>query len=344
MSKSPEEIVFELAQECISKAPVIILGSGASAAHGIPGMPDLRDQLLSTPAPDAAAPDDLIAWTKFLSQLNTTDLETALTLVQLTNGLTRHIVERTWDFLAPFDLRAFENVICKRDEFPLTRLYQHLFKSTHTEINVVTPNYDRLAEYAADAGELCHFTGFGYGHLRLRARDIVPRVVYGKTPARTVNVWKVHGSFDWFRDIDGVVMALPINGTRPIGFDPVIVTPGIEKYRLTHDEPFLSIKQGADTALQSARSYLCIGYGFNDSHVQTKLVEQCRIEPVPLVLITKEITTTARDFLRSGKCQRYLALEECATGCRMFSSDYPDGAEIDNKHFWRLDEFLKMVI
>ena len=133
-------------------------------------------------------------------------------------------------------------------------------------------------------------------------------------------------------------------GARPTGLEPVIITPGVEKYRLINDEPFLSIKQGADAALQSAQSYLCIGYGFNDSHVQTKLVERCRSETVPLVLITKSITPSAKEFLRSGKCQKYLALEEGENGCRMFTTAYPDGIEINGNQFWQLDQFLTMVM
>lgn len=344
MAHPAEKVLYDIAQECISKAPVVILGSGASAAHGIPGMPGLREEILKMPAPLGGTPEDSKSWSKFLGDLEKEDLESALTHVQLSPDLTRHIVEKTWDFLAPSDCAIFHKIVGGEINLPLTDLYRHLFKSTNIEIHVVTPNYDRLAEYAADAGGFCHYTGYGYGHLRLRSKDIRPRIVYGTTPARTVNVWKVHGSFDWFRDKHGVVMALPIGDTRPPSLEPVIVTPGIEKYRLTHDEPFLSIKQGADSALQSARAYLCVGYGFNDSHVQAKLVEQCRTEPVPLVLITKDISSTAREFLRSEKCKRYLAIEESALGCRMYSSEYPDGVELEGEPFWQLGTFLQIVM
>ena len=344
MAKTPLELASEIAQECISKAPVIILGSGASAAYGIPGMPALKKCLLATAAPLDAKPSDIAEWERLMAHLATVDLETALTDIRLPDAMTRQVVVSTWDFLAPYDLLVFQKLLGNRKLFPLTRLYHHLFQSIHHEINVVTPNYDLLAEYAADAGEMCHYTGFGYGHLRLRAKTHQPRIHIGGSPARTVNIWKVHGSFDWFRDEAGVVMALPNTGTRPSNAEPVIVTPGIEKYRLTHDEPFLSIKQGADLALQSARSYFCIGYGFNDPHMQTKLVERCRTESVPLVLITKEITETAKAFLMSGKCQRYMAIEECGSGCRMYSTEYPNGVDILDNGFWSLDKFLTMVI
>jgi len=194
LSKTPLEIVHETAQVCVSKAPVLILGSGASAAHSIPGMPGLRDRLLATHPPAESSAEELNAWQQFISRLEAVDLEFALSEVRLPESMTRHIVETTWDYIAPFDLRVFEALACDRSILPLTKLYHHIFKSTYAEINVVTPNYDRLAEYAADAGDLCHYTGFGYGHLRLRVKGCVPRIHYGKSQARTVKVWKVHGS------------------------------------------------------------------------------------------------------------------------------------------------------
>ncbi|MGZ4957265.1 MAG: SIR2 family protein [Methylobacter sp.] len=340
MSKTNSEIAHEIAQDCISKVPVLILGSGASAAYGIPGMPGLRDHLLSTSLPKSASCEDQSAWDKFHDSLLKSDLETSLMDCRFSDSITQHIADNTWDFLAPYDVKVFEAMLKNRNIFPLTKLYQHLLRSTRSDIHVVTPNYDRIAEYAADAGELSHYTGFSYGHLRFRSNELTPL----KSSARVVKVWKVHGSFDWFKDDDGVVMALPVFDSRPSGVEPVIVTPGIEKYRRTHDEPFLSIKQGADLALQSAGSYLCIGYGFNDKHLQTKLVERCRVESVPLVLITKEITPTAHDFLKSGKCPRYLALEAFGSGSKMYSAEYSDGVELENCSVWQLEQFLNMVI
>lgn len=343
MSKAPSEVAHELAQECISKTPVLILGCGASAAFGIPGMAGLKDHLLGVSPPDTAIDADKSAWQTFIEALQNVDLETALNDIRLSEAMTQLVVEKTWDFLVPSDLAIFAKMVGNRKLFPLTSLYTHLFQSTASDIHVVTPNYDRIAEYAADAGGLCHYTGFSYGYLRDRATEHAPRIHLGKLPARVVNVWKVHGSFDWFRDRDGIVMALPVTGTRPVGLEPVIVTPGIEKYRLTHDEPFLSIKQGADSAIQSSGAYLCIGYGFNDSHIQTKLVERCRVDTVPLVLLTKAISTAAHTFLKSGKCRHYLALEEFGGGSKMYTAEHPDGVELKDKPLWKLEQFLTMI-
>jgi hypothetical protein len=344
MSSDPKQSLLDLAQDCISRSPVIILGSGASAAYGIPGMPQLKDHLQTIACPGAAKPDERTKWEEFQSKLLHTDLESALDEVRLPEFLTALVVESTWDYLAPFDHQVFEKAIVDHNLFPLTKLFNHLFNSTRNDIHVVTPNYDRIAEYAADAGRLAHYTGFNYGHIRARAIIGKPRIHVGNSPARTVNVWKVHGSFDWFRDSDGVVVGLPISKERPAKLLPVIVTPGIEKYRLTHDEPFHSIKSEADKALQNAEAYLCIGYGFNDTHLQTTLVERCRGKDVPLVLLTKSISATAKAFLNSGKCSKYLAIEESPSGCRIYSKDFSGGENIAGCSIWQLSEFLKLVI
>lgn len=330
-------------QDCIGKLPVIVLGSGASAAHEIPGMDPLGRHLAETALPAAChAEVHQAAWQIFLDKIQTMDLESALTNVHVTPEVLRHIVHTTWEFLNTADLRIFEKVLANRRLLPLSQLFQHLLRSTAMELQVVTPNYDRLAEYAAEAAGYCAYTGFTFGIFGTRAID-VPRIHSGQRRTRTVNVWKVHGSLGWFSGADGSIIALPPVGTVPIGFTPVIVTPGTEKYRRTHEEPFRSAMHSADKAVSRANAFLCIGYGFNDDHLQPLMTERCTRPEVPLVLITKAISPTAHQFLRSGRCSRYVALEESPNGTRIFSHSIPDGLEISGESFWRLDHFLSLV-
>lgn len=133
MSKIYSEIAHEIAQDCISKVPVLILGSGASAAYGIPGMPGLRDHLLSTLLPKSASSEDQSAWDKFHDSLLKSDLETSLTDCRFSDSITQHIVDNTWDFLAPYDIKVFKAMLSDRNIFPLTRLYQHLLRSTSSQ-------------------------------------------------------------------------------------------------------------------------------------------------------------------------------------------------------------------
>lgn len=304
----------------------------------------LGEHLRLTPVPITLSPDEQAAWQKFLDILPKTNLEQALTDVPLPANLTRHVVTTTWDYLNPRDYDVFQSVCLNRNMLGLTKLFKHLFSSTAREIDVITPNYDRLAEYSANAAGFEIYTGFSYGLFGRKAPAPPPKIFEGKIQLRTVNVWKVHGCFGWFADSDGSITGLPPMPQRPPGMSPVIVTPGIEKYRRTYDEPFRTIMHCADKCLQNASAYFCVGYGFNDQHLQTHLVNRCNAESIPLVLITKAISNTAHDFFATGKCQRYLALEEDGNATKMYSNEFPKGIRIDNCEIWQLDKFLQLVI
>lgn len=337
------KLIQNFAQDCIAKRPVIVLGSGASAGHGIPGMWPLGQELKNSALPSDITPIELEGWNTFCNRIQEIDLETALTEISITEKLTKHIVTTTWEFLNAADLKLFQKITSDRQYLPLTQLFRHLFQSTTTDIQVVTPNYDRLAEYAAEAGGYMAYTGFTYGMLGLRAGVTPPKVHTGRNPNRTVNIWKVHGSFGWFHDANDVVISLPPTSTIPIGMFPVIVTPGVEKYRLTHDEPFRTTMLNADSAIRSATSFLSIGYGFNDSHMQPFLTQRCNTDRLPLLLITKEISSKAHEFFKTGKCQCFLAMEECPSGTKIFCNEYPDGIELNGPPYWQLGEFLNLI-
>jgi hypothetical protein len=307
-------------------------------------MKALADHLLSAVAADRLDPEQAEAWDRFADKIRSVDLETALTQVAMPQILADQIICSTWDLISKSDQEVFARVVANRSSLPLSRLLAHLLRSAKPEIYVVTPNYDRLAEYAAEAAGICHQTGFNHGHLRLRSGDRRQRIIENGRPARTANIWKVHGSLDWFVDPENVVLGLPIGPVRLPGMKPVIVTPGLDKFRRTHEEPFRTILAGADAALSRAPSYLCIGYGFNDPHIQSKLVERCETNSALLVVLTKELSSTARAFLAGGRCRRYLGLEESQTGTRVFSHQHPGGIELAGSKLWQLSEFLNLVI
>lgn len=336
------ETAQRLSQDCISKSPVIILGSGASAAHGIPGMGALATHLSAAPPPVMSA-DEASEWGDFVASLSADDLETALTKVSLSESQTEFIVGRTRSFLLPYDQKLLAALLENKRFLPLSRLYRHLFASTHKTIDVITPNYDRLAEYAADAANYYHFSGFSYGYLSARAPPST-RVQQDGNDMRTVCVWKVHGSLDWFRDNDHQVISAPSCHETPANHHPLMITPGIEKYRTAYNEPFRTIMSCSDNALERARSYLCVGFGFNDDHLQTKLVERCDASSIPIVVISKVLTETARSFLFGGRCRKFLAIEESPTGSRIYTNENETGEDVPGHNIWTLPDFLDMTI
>ncbi|MFZ5826331.1 MAG: SIR2 family protein [Bacillota bacterium] len=336
------ELVVKRAQKCLEAIPVMVLGSGASAAHNIPGMGALRDHLVSSIQP-TEEDSGYSVWQAFTAQLLIDDLETSLQKVQLNQDLLNAVIAETWKLINRADLLVFEQLLRGEMSLPLTELFRYMFTSTRKTITVVTPNYDRLAEYAADAGDFAHRTGFGHGHLRYR--DSSWGLMRGRSPARTVDIWKVHGSLDWFKRPDDTLIAVPPRESLPEGLVPSIVTPGVTKYQIALQEPFRSAINQADNALHRAAAYLCIGYGFNDEHIQPKLIERVTRDSVPLVVITRSLTDSAKTLLLGGRCKDFLALEtDGNSGTRAFCPEYMDGVVLPGMQIWNLRDFLNSTV
>lgn len=339
------ESAYKSVQDCFASAPVIVLGSGHSCAFNIPGMPQLTDYIRSE-VPKEVAPDDNQTWKTFEEKLQHLTLEAALQEVQLSQQLTNLIILKTRDCIFPADRKVLENVIKNSEYLPLSRLYRHLFNSTHYRIQLITTNYDCLAEYAADAAGYAWATGFGYGYIGYRySNNHSLTISKGSTAFRMVDVWKVHGSLNWYCAPDGYTYYLPSVTTPPTGHFPVIVTPGIDKYRRTHEEPFRTIITGADSAMDAGRSFLCIGYGFNDEHIQPKLLEKCRRNGKAIVVLAKELTEAAKNVLLDGHCKRFVAFEQWgSSGTRMFNPKHLAGVELPGINLWSLGGLLDSVL
>ena len=334
--------IAKIAQNCVQHHPVVVLGSGASVAHQIRGMGALADYLRDNLNVQGQEED---AWTLIRTALANGDgLEEALQQTTAPSSLVKKIVDLTWEAIANDDLMLLQRAAANQESFPLSDLIRALFKSTNNTINIVTPNYDRVAEYASDIAEFIHATGFVPGLIRRREGADSILVRKGNYPARTVRIWKVHGSLDWFEDANGAVVSLPLSKQLPDGFSPLIVTPGVSKYERTHDEPFRSAIQGADAALGRATAFLCLGYGFRDTHIQPKLVERCRQRNVPLVVLARTLTEEARQFLTDNGGAAYLALEGCDEGTRAYTPETPHGETIPGQNLWSFEEFNKLVL
>jgi hypothetical protein len=322
-------------QRCAQKNPVIILGSGSSIPHGIRGMGDLAIWLREQVQPEEGPETD--AWLLVRTALASGDhLEAALENKTLPPSLVTKIVRSTWDFIAQDDYTLLKSAVKREVVFPLRSLFSGLFRSTHRNIHVVTTNYDRVAEYAADSGGYIHHTGFLPGYLR--RTDGAGNLAFwqGRNAARTVRVWKVHGSLDWFMDATGSVMSLPMTTELPEGLIPLIVTPGVSKYRLTHDEPFRSAIQGADSILNAASAFICFGYGFRDRHIHPKLIIRCRDYDIPILVAARTLTSEAKDFLHNNGGRHYLALEHHDDGTMVYSRETPGGVVVAGGQYWEL--------
>lgn len=338
-ASSATDGILKVAQECLSRVPVIVLGSGASLAYGVGGMSDLQSHLVKTIVPDTGESD---IWEKFKDALAAThDLEKSLHQVQLPESLERKVVAATRQLVIAGDRALLSRLATGKLSLPHSRLFRHLLTTTHRRITVVTTNYDRVAEYATDAAETSHSSGFAGCYLR--SFDSARLTTTPPADARQVDVLKVHGSLDWFIDENERCVALPDDLLTPAGYMPLMVTPGTGKYLATHMEPFRSIITASDKAFAEARSILCVGYGFRDMHIQPKLTKRAITDRVPVVVLARTLTPEARKFLTHCKHSSVLGLEQSGAGSTAYTNDAPGGIFID-RPIWQFEEFLRETI
>ena len=219
----PLEDVARLCQKCASGNPVIVLGSGASMPHGIKGMVDLAIWLRENVEPAEGTEAD--AWTLVRTALAAGDhLEAALENTAIPKSLVEKVVRSTWDFMAADDYGLMKAAITAELNFPLKTMFAGLFRSTSKNIHVITTNYDRVVEYAADTGGFILRSGFLPGYLRRAEGAENLWFKQGQHHAKSVTLWKVHGSLDWFVDSAGGVISVPLTADLPDGLIPLIVT------------------------------------------------------------------------------------------------------------------------
>lgn len=336
------EHIAKLAQSCFQGNPVIVLGSGASMPHGLPSMSDLSDFLIGNIKPTNDA--EQAAWALVVDALQSGDhLEAALEGKNLPVPLLTSIVCQTWNCVNEKDSAVYFGMAKDPTAFPIGRILNALFQSTNVAVHVVTTNYDRVTEYACNSVGLLFSTGFTPGYLqKWEAAGGVGFTRNGK-PTRTVKIWKVHGSLDWFQLTDDTVVGLPVFQLPDPSHQPLIVTPGLNKYEKTHQDPFRSTINGADAALRGASAFLCVGFGFRDQHIHPKIIERCRQKNVPIVVLARALTDEAKAFLADKAGQNYLGIEAEGTGSRVYSQEYPNGMSIPDQDLWSAEGFINIV-
>lgn len=140
-------------------------------------------------------------------------------------------------------------------------------------------------------------------------------------------------------DAKGDIYSFPLSQEIPAGFTPLIVPPGKDKYSTTHNEPYRSVISEADKAFTTAGAYLCVGYGFNDEHIQPKLLAQIA-NGKPVVVLARTMTAACKSHIIDAGIKKYLIFEKSDDS---HTTVYGNGwSETYEGQYWCLDEFLKV--
>lgn len=339
--------VKRLLQDHLQEGLLLVVGTGLSIAEGIPGMWPLGEHLKNVIPPRlATAPDT--AWNDMVAALDAGDhLEAAMGKVNLKATTVDAIVEATARFILEKELEVFARVISGAKILPFTTFVKHLFKAGK-KFHLITPNYDRLIEFATEAAGIgvdTRFVGHLIGHSDPKRSADSHRESYmaGKNATfRSVAnlcIYKPHGSLDWF-DIGGRVVRCPIN----TGKTPIIITPGASKYRESFRWAFDDQRTSGNKSVANATRLMFIGYGFNDDHLEQHLCPDLKLTK-PTVILTKQLSENAQKAIANSSGVQVIALCSVSdTDLRTRITNSSGEELIVDEQLWHLDGFNQGVI
>jgi hypothetical protein len=195
---------------------------------------------------------------------------------------------------------------------------KHLLKPA-SGIPIITTNYDRLIEFAAEQAGLgvdTMFVGNYCGYLNEKeSQNSFLREVIFKGGRRIqyryherLKLFKPHGSLDWYQSANG-----PLRHSGGVSMPRLIITPGINKFRNGYESPFDVHRDRANAAIDNASRFLAIGYGFNDDHLETHLRPLIKAGK-PTLLLTHSISAKARELVKAS--QQFMSLEHHSVGAQ----------------------------
>ena len=281
---------------------VTIVGSGLSAGEGLPTMGQLESHLRAE-VPKHLPVGSFGDWELVEAELAVGDgLEGALHRVPVSEGLAAVILSVTGSYVLDSEREVIRSAVTGERTLRIARLLPYLNPQPNDPVPIVTVNYDRLIEIGAEIsgwGVDTMFVGARLGTLDpdLSARSFVQGIArrskgsYRLIYRNRIAVYKPHGSLDWFRSDQGPLYCpIDIPGER------LIVTPGVSKYRQGYERPFDVHRERANEQIDDCCRLFCVGYGFNDDHLQVHLRDKMRAG-TPTLIITRALSSPAMDLI-----------------------------------------------
>ncbi len=290
------------------------------------------------------SPTDASLWAKLVPLIEAKGLEAALLELAPTTTLEALIISKTVEMIGRSESAIISEVFAKTRTLRLTKLLPHLLKPSGG-LPIVTTNYDRLVEIAAEEAGLgvdTMFVGSFAGELNDResrlsfCRDVTLRgkQVHWEYRPR-VNVFKPHGSLDWYHR-----EGKPVRFSGELSAPRLIITPGLNKFRNGYESPFDRHRERANSAIDRAGRFLILGYGFNDDHLETHLTPRIR-DGIPTLLLTYALSPNAKKLVDT--CPNVIAIQKAslAVGTSVFVNQVE--TFVPDLALWELSTFVSEV-
>lgn len=231
-------------------------------------------------------------------------------LVEYKKQLLKMIVDKC-SITAPEDISNFPHAQL------LTKITQR--KATLPRVKVFTLNYDLLFEQAANYSGSIVLDGFSFTTPRTFSGryfdyDIVQREKSRVKDednfiSRLFHLYKLHGSLNWEKKGNKIEV-------DPATNNPLIVYPRDSKYENSYEQPFFEMMARFQQNLRKDNSVLlCIGYSFNDKHINAAIEEALNQNPgFQLAVINPDIDGDNVNFKKlideSIRSERIIMIDE----------------------------------
>lgn len=302
----------------------LVIGSGLSAAEGIPGMPALAAHLNDRSGSLVGAAAAL--WLQIRTSIDANEgLEAALLKHAPTEDVEVWIGKETSELLMPKEREIMSAVLRGDRTLRLTTFLDKVLKPS-TGLPILTTNYDRLIEVACEmAGFHVDTTAVGqyagsFDHARScmgSCRGITKRAkttVLDHFPRAIV--LKPHGSFDWYQSgNEARRCSLDLDAER------LIITPGLNKYRAGYNSPFDKHRDLANDYINRAGCLLVVGYGFNDDHLQTHLLKRIQ-DGTPTLILNRSASAAVEQLAKTSPRCVCLSKPKACTGVVMVTNGH----------------------
>lgn len=171
-------------------------------------------------------------------------------------------------------------------DFPHKAFLEKLLqrKLTNSRVKIFTTNYDLLFEHAANEVNAIVIDGFSFTIPRTFSGryfdyDIVQREgskleEEDNFIQRVFHLHKLHGSINWHREESKVLI-------KDITEKPLMIYPREGKYEDSYEQPFFEMmaRFQRNLRINNDTMLLCIGYSFNDKHINAAIEEALNQNP-----------------------------------------------------------------
>ncbi|WP_377110248.1 SIR2 family protein [Pseudoalteromonas sp. R86517] len=173
-------------------------------------------------------------------------------------------------------------------------------------LKLFTTNYDLAFEHAASNTGFVVIDGFEYSNPAYFNPmwfnyDIVNRGQSlsneGAYLPNVFQLYKMHGSVDW-RKINGRIRKTSADSEKG---EPVFIYPSSSKYQTSYDSPYLDMMSSFLEAVKKPRTgVLCLGFGFNDKHINNALTMALRTNPEFMLMVATKDPFNESGSFNSG--------------------------------------------